>query len=59
MSNSNRGHLSGGEHPEGRRAMRELERDLRQSGYSGEKARRIARDTAIRHDKGQGAKKDR
>jgi hypothetical protein len=45
-----------GEHREGRRAMEELQRDLRNQGVDPRKAERIARDTARRMDrKGYGA----
>jgi len=46
-----------GEHPNGRKAMDTMVRDLRQSGVSSRQAEKIARDTALRHDRGQGAKR--
>ena len=51
MPNNNRGHLAGGEHPNGRRAMHDLQKRLRNEGYSQEKARRVARETALREDR--------
>lgn len=54
MSNDNAnrtGSISGGEHRNGRAAMDDLTRRLKAEGYSAEKAREIARETAIREDR--------
>lgn len=52
------GHLRGGEHPNGRRAMRQLQGDLIKSGMDPRRAEKKARETAQQHARGQGAKRD-
>ena len=43
--------MSRGEHPNGRRAMRDLQRRLRESGYSSKKAEDKARQIAQDQDR--------
>ncbi|MEL6341531.1 MAG: hypothetical protein AAFV53_00255 [Myxococcota bacterium] len=42
--------LGNGEHPNGRAAMDDLKRRLRESGYSADRADKRAREVAIRED---------
>jgi hypothetical protein len=51
MSDSSSTPLKGGELPDGRRAMRDLEGRLRSEGYSSEKAREKALTAALKHDR--------
>lgn len=51
MPTNSNGHISGGEHPDGRKAMREVERRLRNEGFSSEKAQQKAREAALRNDR--------
>lgn len=46
-----KGHISGGEHQDGRKAMREVEKRLRNEGYSTDYAQKKAREAALRHDR--------
>lgn len=46
-----------GEHPNGRKAIDTMVRDLRNSGVPSGKAEKMARETALRHDRGQGARR--
>lgn len=50
-------HTEGGEHPNGRRAMEDMQRRLREGGVSSREAEQRAREIARRHDQGRGAKR--